>query len=252
MFAARSSAQPSELLVRKSSRTSTALSTLMLKFQGWTFLISSFTSRSATRASRNFLTILFPHFCSDFILCLGVIQCFVDYHRIIPILWLKSTLTHSDGLPTITSIPFWTVTLSKETEARWLVVLSWRTFSCRGPSFPINSVVESWTVANPYLFLWILASSLECVSFNSYLLGSIDILLPIVRTLHCFFFLCPWLQQGQRRALQVVFNEKRNVSYEFFALCRTTIVYVWCSLTIHLFEQHLECAETAMGSGRGF
>ena len=39
---------------------------------------------------------------------------------------------------------------------------------------PRNSVVESWTVANPFLFLGVLAYSLDRVSFHTDLLESID------------------------------------------------------------------------------
>ena len=52
--------------------------------------------------------------------------------------------------------------------------------------------------------LWILVSFLDRVSFHTSLLESADLLLSIVRNLHCFLFLCLWtcpgLQGRQRRA----------------------------------------------------
>ena len=92
-------------------------------------------------------------------------------------------------------------------------------FSCRGPIFTKNSVVESWTVANPFLFLWVVASSLDRVSLHNSVLESTDLALSVARNLQCFSSLCPWsctwLQQRQRRAFQVVFHMKRNASHEF-------------------------------------
>ena len=57
--------------------------------------------------------------------------------------------------------------------------------------FPRNSVVESWTVANPYLFLWVVVSSLDRVSFHTHLLENIDLVLPIVHHVHNFSFFWP-------------------------------------------------------------
>ena len=58
--------------------------------------------------------------------------------------------------------------------------------------FPKNSVVESWTVAIPSLFLWCVAYSLDRVPFHTYLLEKIDLLLFIVRNVQRFFFLLPF------------------------------------------------------------
>ena len=60
-----------------------------------------------------------------------------------------------------------------------------------GSLFPRNSVVDSWTVANPNLCLWVLAYSLDRVSFHTDLLESIDLLLSIVGNLHLFIFPLP-------------------------------------------------------------
>ena len=55
------------------------------------------------------------------------------------------------------------------------------------------------------------------------------------------------LQQRQRRAVQVVFHEKRNVSHGFSAPgIGPPCFEVWCGLAIHLFELYLECTETAI------
>ena len=52
--------------------------------------------------------------------------------------------------------------------------------------FPRNSAAESWTVSNPFV------SFLDRVLFHTTsLLESTDLLLSIVRNLHCFSFLCP-------------------------------------------------------------
>ena len=50
-----------------------------------------------------------------------------------------------------------------------------------------NSVVESWTVANPFLFLLVLASSLDRVSLHNSVLESTDLALSVARNLQCFF-----------------------------------------------------------------
>ena len=60
-------------------------------------------------------------------------------------------------------------------------------FSVRCPSFLGNSA-ESWTVANLYMFLWILAYSLDRVAFHTCLLERIILLLSIVRNLHSLLF----------------------------------------------------------------
>ena len=99
-------------------------------------------------------------------------------------------------------------------EACWLGFHVLKDVFLSGSLFQRNSVVVSWAVANPYFFfgfslLWIVLHS------NTHLPESSDLLLSIVRTLHCFFFLCPWLQQRHRRALQVVLHEKNNASHDF-------------------------------------
>ena len=78
----------------------------------------------------------------------------------------------------VTSISLWTVSLF-EGEARGLVFFSRN-----------NSFMESWTVANPFLFHWIHAFSLNRVSFHICLLESINLLLSTVCNLQCF--LCPF------------------------------------------------------------
>ena len=44
------------------------------------------------------------------------------------------------------------------------------------------------------------------------------------------------------------FRRDKCFSRIFCSKHRTTIFVGWCSLAIHLFEQHLECTETAMAS----
>ena len=41
------------------------------------------------------------------------------------------------------------------------------------------------------LFLWIHVFSRVCVALHNFLLENIDLLLSVVRNLHCFIFLCP-------------------------------------------------------------
>ena len=61
------------------------------------------------------------------------------------------------------------------------------------------------------------------------------------------FPLPTWLQQRQRRAFQEVFHEQRNASHELSVpSVGPPSVEVWCSLAVHIFEQYLECTETAM------
>ena len=143
---------------------------------------------------------------------------------------------------------------------RWMPVI--RGIPCRskgkhvGTSFPVgslfprNSVMESRTVATPYLFLWVPAHSLGRVSFHTYLFKSTDLLLSIVRNIHCFFFLCPqtcpWLQLRQKRAFQVAFNEKRNASHDFSAPRRgPPSFFSLVSSRESPCEQYLECKATA-------
>ena len=112
--------------------------------------------------------------------------------------------------------------------------------------FPRKSVVECWIVANRFVFLWILDFSPDRVSFRTFLLESTDLSSSVVRSLQFVFFLCPqtcpWLQQRQRRAFQVVLHEKRNASHDFLFEERTTIFSVWCWR--FRFEQYLDRADS--------
>ena len=109
-------------------------------------------------------------------------------------------------------------------------------FFLSGFLFPRNSVLESWTVANPFLF-GIHVFSRGCVSFRTCLLESTDLLPSRTR---------PWLQQSQR-LVQVVFHEKRNASHELSVPGLGPPHFFVCgSLAIYIFEQYLECTETAM------
>ena len=89
---------------------------------------------------------------------------------------------------------------------------------------------------------WVLASSLDRVSFHTHLLESIDLFgCPLygISTVAVSFapWTCPWLQQGQRRTFQVVFHEKRHASHEFVAPNKEPPSFqVWCRLAIHLFR----------------
>ena len=107
---------------------------------------------------------------------------------------------------------------------------------------PRNSVVESWTVANPFLFLGVLAYSLDRVSFHTDLLESIDLLLSILRNFHCFFFPLPLDFLLAAVAPEVSFSKlsfftrRENASHEFvFQVSDRDLFQVWCSLLIHLF-----------------
>ena len=127
-------------------------------------------------------------------------------------------------MPEITGIPFWTITLFKGEACRRMVT-------------------------NPFLFLWILAHSLDPVSFHTNLLESIDIWLSIARNLH-FFPLpldLPLAAAATEAALHVAIRGKRKCFSRFFcSKYQTTIFSVWCSFAIHSCEQHLACTETAM------
>ena len=59
-------------------------------------------------------------------------------------------------------------------------------FYLLGSLFPRNCVVESLTVANSFLFLWVLVSSLDRVSLHTYLLESLDLSSSTVRNISVF------------------------------------------------------------------
>ena len=66
------------------------------------------------------------------------------------------------------------------------------------------------------LFIWFVAYSLDRVSFHTYLLERIDLLLFTVRNVQRLFFLCPYTFCSSARGgfFQVVFHETRNASHE--------------------------------------
>ena len=118
-----------------------------------------------------------------------------------------------------------------------------------GSVVPRNSVVKSWEVANSCLVLWVLAYSLDRVSFHTYLLESTDF--SPLYSLHCFFFALPFFfplaAEAPEAGLSSCFSrEEKRFSQIFCSRYRNTIFQVWCSLSFHLFEQYFECAETAM------
>ena len=142
---------------------------------------------------------------SDVLLCHSVIPCLATttelFHsfRSPPAFFrtLERTLTPKFAIsfltprtlkrvPIITGIPFRTITLS-EGEACWLGFPFLNASFLSEFLFPRNSVVVSWTVANPLLFLCVLAYTLDRVPFHTYLLENIDLLLSIGRNIHCFF-----------------------------------------------------------------
>ena len=118
-------------------------------------------------------------------------------------------------IPIVTRISFWTITFLLAKHVGW--------FSFPGGLFPVgslfprNSVVESWTVANPFLFLLILAYSFNRSSFRTYLLESIDILLSFVRNLHCLFplpFDSP-LAAAPLAGFSRCLSQEENASHDF-------------------------------------
>ena len=137
-----------------------------------------------------------------------MIQCFGDNHRIISLLWLAASLfrmldTYSKAckfllmkkalrwMPVITSIVCWTIILFKAI-ARLLVVLTFREWYLSGWLYPRSSLVESWSVANPVPFRWILAYFLDRVFIpRSSLLESIDLFVVICTQTPLFLFWCP-------------------------------------------------------------
>ena len=147
---------------------------------------------------------------SYIILCLGEIQCCGVYHRMIPFRWFApsfSAYLHAHLLPRLQHL-----FRRKDTQVdandhehalkKKAKLVGWSSFLkdlfLSGFLFPRNFVVENWTVANPDFFLCILASSLDRISCHTYLLASVDRLLFIAHSLHCFFFfcpqVCPWLR----------------------------------------------------------
>ena len=100
--------------------------------------------------------------------------------------------------------------------------LGWMPVSTGMPSwsgllFPRNSVMESWTVATPHVFPWVLAFSRGRVTFHTHLLGSNDLLLSIVRNIHCFFFLYPWTCSSARGGpFMLSFNRREKLLPSFF------------------------------------
>ena len=84
------------------------------------------------------------------------------------------------------SIPSWTITFFSAKQVGWF---SFPEVLAR-PSFQ-GVTSWSWTVANPFLFLWILASSQDRVSFHTCLLKSTDTFLSVVHNVNYFFFLYP-------------------------------------------------------------
>ena len=154
MAASKQICTTSELQMQQSIRTSTVLSTL-LKKQGWTFLLA-FSHMSLATTSR---------LCS---VC------------------LKRTLTHKFEIPFLMkrtlgwmlasiSSTFRTLSLL-ECETCWLVFLSCKTFSCRGPSsqgrsrtltigFLLLFWIVVWCTQSPlFVFSFTLRLLLDCLS----------------------------------------------------------------------------------------
>ena len=105
-------------------------------------------------------------------------------------------------MPVVTRTPFWTIVpfKKKKNEASWLGFPSLKDISV-GVLFPRNSDVESWTVASPYIFHWMLAHFLDRVCVTPYLLESIiNFWSSNVRNLHCFFSFALILDLGCTRA----------------------------------------------------
>ena len=135
--------------------------------------------------------------------------------------------------PVITSIPFRTITLFKKAKHVGWVFFSRRTFACRGPSF---QEVPSWRAGRSRTLTFSCGFSLALwIVFHSTLISSRA--LNAVSTVAFFLcpWTCPWLQQRQRRAFQIVFHERRIASHEIFVpSAGPPSVQVWCSLAIDL------------------
>ena len=98
---------------------------------------------------------------------------------------------------------------------------------------PKSSVVESWTVTNLFFLLWSLASFLDRLSFHTHLFESIDFLLSMVRNFTCFFCILsldlPLAALAPEAGFSGLSREETDNPTE-------------------IFEQYLECTETAMAS----
>ena len=141
-------------------------------------------------------------------------------------------------MPLITCNPFKTITLKKNRSMLGGVPFHKDVF-LSSLLCPKSCVVESWMVANPFLFRWITDSSLERVSCHTCLLECIHLssctqspLFPFHLTLD--LPLAPAaLECG---IFYVVFHVKRNASHDLSVpSIGPPYVDVWCSLASHLF-----------------
>ena len=208
---------------------------------------------------------------SDLILCLGVNRCFRDYNRIISFPWFAPSF--SESLPTHTCSPVCNSLFDeKNTQVhagndRHFLVDECRlkkpstlagfpflkTFSCRGSSF---QRIPSWKAGRLRTLSFSIGLSLLLwIVFHSTLISlrALTFCCPWYAIFHCFFSLCPQTGprlQGQRRALQVFFREKRNASHRLLLQVPDHHHFQsdFCSLSMSPSEQYLECTETVTAS----
>ena len=113
-------------------------------------------------------------------------------------------------VPVITGIPFGTITLINNAKHFGWFSSPQDSF-LSGSLFPRNSVVESWMIANPsfgFSLLWMV--------FHSTLMSlrALIFCCPLSAISTVYILRCPWLQQRQRRAFEVVFHEKRTAPHD--------------------------------------
>ena len=195
----------SELLVRQSIRTSNALPTLLKNSQRMTFLLALFHKTFCdARQSERFGSSL-PPFCqiNDFA---GIADTpcrrplfapnFSEVTSLPAWVGSKVLATTTELLCFFGSPPLFSVCLNAHSQ------VCNHHFDHRSTQveahvhkhflLDIRSLWRRRTRSRPHcLFHWILVSFLDRVSFHTYLLESTDLLLSIVRNLHCFFSIYP-------------------------------------------------------------
>ena len=127
-------------------------------------------------------------------ICLGEIQCFGDNYRIISFSRFAPAFSvcfnaHSQVCNSLSD--------KRNTQVDTHSLLDNYHFSKRSmlggfPSLKDFFLSVPSFLGNPSWRAWVLASSLDRVPDHTCLIESTDLLLSIVRNLHCSFFLCPY------------------------------------------------------------
>ena len=103
-------------------------------------------------------------------------------------------------------------------------------------------------VVNPFLFLWILAASLDRVSFHFFSLGTLTFRLPMYGISGLSFSSSLGLAAAPEAGFFKLFFTGRDASHDFllFQVSDHDMFLVWCSLAVPFSEQYLECTEAEM------